>query len=264
TADTARLDFRSSWNSCASKENRKVTGAQSSMAATKPVATCLPERFMNRRAISLSDRKSTRLNSSHVKISYAVFCLKKKNTAHRYSTFFFLLTRRPPSSTRFPYTTLFRSHGRHSQAGLQVKLEFLRQQGEQEGHRRAEQHGGHEARRYLLARALHEQARDQPVRSEEHTSELQSRENLVCRLLLEKKKYCAQILHFFFFTDAATAELYTLSLHDALPISRQTQPGWTSGQAGIPAPARRTGRSPARRAAWRPRSPSLPACPSAS
>src|SRR5574337_210278 len=51
-------------------------------------------------------------------------------------------------------------------------------------------------------------------RSEEHTSELQSPLNLVCRLLLEKKK----IYFFFFFNDTATTEIYTLSLHDALPI----------------------------------------------
>src|SRR5687768_12713473 len=71
------------------------------------------------------DRKSTRLNSSHGYISYAVFCLKKKridrkNTSatssllsllHVYAVFFifFLMIRRPPRSTLFPYTTLFRS-----------------------------------------------------------------------------------------------------------------------------------------------------------
>src|SRR5574337_290456 len=55
-------------------------------------------------------------------------------------------------------------------------------------------------------------------RSEEHTSELQSPLNLVCRLLLEKKK--KKIIIFFFFNDTATTEIYTLSLHDALPISR--------------------------------------------
>src|SRR6266496_1312050 len=73
------------------------------------------------------DRKSTRLNSSHVEISYAVFCLKKKNGQrgvlalsvvddfidHLDSAavyfFFFLMIRRPPRSTLFPYTTLFRS-----------------------------------------------------------------------------------------------------------------------------------------------------------
>src|SRR5215813_2764295 len=83
------------------------------------------------------DRKSTRLNSSHVRISYAVFCLKKKKAllrgiAHPRSrarlvrgdhpaaqrlrrprpprgALFFLMIRRPPRSTLFPYTTLFRS-----------------------------------------------------------------------------------------------------------------------------------------------------------
>src|SRR5579862_2680200 len=75
------------------------------------------------------DRKSTRLNSSHSSISYAVFCLKKTKNHHltsaiipppatslpstppplrRFCFFFFLMIRRPPRSTLFPYTTLFR------------------------------------------------------------------------------------------------------------------------------------------------------------
>src|ERR1039457_7617440 len=78
---------------------------------------------------SLRDRKSTRLNSSHLVISYAVFCLKKKiqqlrllcafpEVAQRFlarlarqhlEIVFFLMIRRPPRSTLFPYTTLFRS-----------------------------------------------------------------------------------------------------------------------------------------------------------
>src|SRR6266478_2269932 len=74
------------------------------------------------------------------------------------------------------------------------------------------------------------------ARSEEHTSELQSQSNLVCRLLLEKKKrkevglaravaadedvapIQRQVDGLFFFNDTATTEIYTLSLHDALPI----------------------------------------------
>src|SRR5476649_50723 len=82
-------------------------------------------------AKAYQDRKSTRLNSSHTVISYAVFCLKKKkNTSicllllgsalcvpilisNRLQfglwSFFFLMIRRPPRSTLFPYTTLFRS-----------------------------------------------------------------------------------------------------------------------------------------------------------
>src|SRR3954449_11825120 len=55
------------------------------------------------------DRKSTRLNSSHTLISYAVFCFKKNTTLIISLFFFFLMIRRPPRSTLFPYTTLFRS-----------------------------------------------------------------------------------------------------------------------------------------------------------
>src|SRR2546425_967894 len=72
-------------------------------------------------------------------------------------------------------------------------------------------------------------------RSEEHTSELQSLAYLVCRLLLEKKKKdvahstspASRVLFyylFFFFNDTATTEIYTLSLHDALPILRRQRP----------------------------------------
>src|SRR2546422_2150854 len=77
--------------------------------------------------------------------------------------FFFLMIRRPPRSTLFPYTTLFRSH--------RVAGEV---QGQRQGHRAhpIERHG----------------AKIEARRSEEHTSELQSRLHLVCRLLLEKKK----------------------------------------------------------------------------
>src|SRR5690349_23012620 len=72
------------------------------------------------------------------------------------------MIRRPPRSTLFPYTTLFRSHWIVCGAGT----------------------GGTSATigRYLRYRRLHTR------RSEEHTSELQSRRDLVCRLLLEKKK----------------------------------------------------------------------------
>src|SRR5579863_6201635 len=144
---------------------------------------------------SLGDRKSTRLNSSHPSTSYAVFCLKKKTLpAASFSTrtknrpnagsrstrkmgwmmrstvsprsasaaptlFFFLSIRPPPRSTLFPYTTLFRSHGRGAAALLALRSV----------------HGRRHDLRWLDGR------------SEEHTSELQSPVHLVCRLLLEKK-----------------------------------------------------------------------------
>src|SRR2546426_5435707 len=90
--------------------------------------------------------------------------------------FFFLMIRRPPRSTLFPYTTLFRSVDLVQ--GRQPAGEALAELGEPLGdHALAGDapHGGHGALQLLL-------------RSEEHTSELQSPCNLVCRLLLEKKK----------------------------------------------------------------------------
>src|SRR2546426_5854156 len=75
------------------------------------------------------------------------------------------MIRRPPRSTLFPYTTLFRSHP--------LGADRLRHV-----------HAGHLGAEYVA----HEHQPHREVRSEEHTSELQSPCNLVCRLLLEKKK----------------------------------------------------------------------------
>src|SRR3982750_2565144 len=161
------------------------------------------------------------------------------------------MIRRPPRSTLFPYTTLFRSGGRppHRHGSASAS----------EGNRRG--------------------------RSEEHTSELQSRSDLVCRLLLEKKKRTTHspftfgrrgpsagsrdgqprgcfelvggtasgpragttrprvLLGFFFFNDTATTEIYPLSLHDALPISRgSSRPSSSSPRS----PQARTARAAAR------------------
>src|SRR3712207_7413961 len=95
--------------------------------------------------------------------------------------FFFLMMRRPPKSTLFPYPTLFRS--------LVVRLPPS-----PGGRRRAEQEGGRG--RGLARRPLPEPPQFlDPARSEEHTSELQSRQYLVCRLLLEKKKHTPHSLY---------------------------------------------------------------------
>src|SRR6516225_4767260 len=145
--------------------------------------------------------------------------------------FFFLMIRRTPRSTLFPYTTLFRSRSSRPP------------------------YGRYDARRTVIAKGTAESI----WRSEEHTSELQSHVNLVCRLLLEQTKRtpppCAThwarnpapdgrrggarpnrssasatrghpreatdghiVPESFFFNDTASAEIYTLSLHDALPI----------------------------------------------
>src|SRR3712207_7133399 len=83
------------------------------------------------------------------------------------------MIRRPPRSTLFPYTTLFRSG-----AGLQVEDRIaLTLGGDEELLAAARAHEGYLARETLAT----------DVRSEEHTSELQSRQYLVCRLLFQKK-----------------------------------------------------------------------------
>src|SRR5258706_234976 len=166
------------------------------------------------------------------------------------------MIRRPPRSTLFPYTTLFRSLGMSHQ-NIRTFNTCIGQEGMQ-----------------VLSTSFQRfklRIEFAPTRSEEHTSELQSLTNLVCRLLLEKKKkthhmrlyarmmltyyltivtstyifllhYCSLItFFFFFFNDTATTEIYTLSLHDALPISWNVPPKhtdlqylhWSRGYAGF-------------------------------
>src|SRR5690349_23883330 len=89
-----------------------------------------------------------------------------------YTDFFFLTIRRPPRSTLFPYTTLFRSFS--SLAGHSTR-------------RRCSRSAPSSSRRPAACSMT-------APRSEEHTSELQSRRELVCRLLLEKKKRLEQLV----------------------------------------------------------------------
>src|SRR2546430_5099687 len=89
-------------------------------------------------------------------------------TSRFYVSFFFLMIRRPPRSTLFPYTTLFRSKlDRYQESLWNAEYDL-----------------------FLLKdfRTQKSMACVSGLRSEEHTSELQSQSNLVCRLLLEKKK----------------------------------------------------------------------------
>src|SRR3712207_7738798 len=93
------------------------------------------------------------------------------------------MIRRPPRSTLFPYTTLFRSHIRGLDHAVAAR---------QREHAAAAHVRRHQGRGVALALDLERVAGIARVvvveRSEEHTSELQSRQYLVCRLLLEKKK----------------------------------------------------------------------------
>src|SRR3989442_10872507 len=99
-------------------------------------------------------------------------------------SFFFLMIRRPPRSTLFPYTTLFRS------ADDEAKMADA----EALGHQAIL--GQHHVIVIVFGEYNYDDmvlAQYRLVRSEEHTSELQSRPHLVCRLLLEKKKKIIQI-----------------------------------------------------------------------
>src|SRR5687768_17836360 len=86
------------------------------------------------------------------------------------------MIRRPPRSTLFPYTTLFRSHDRAVRQGIvgagENHLTWTRWR----------------SLKFYVVFVIRSLAFDSHCRSEEHTSELQSRLHLVCRLLLEKKK----------------------------------------------------------------------------
>src|SRR5690242_21453573 len=98
------------------------------------------------------------------------------------------MTRRPPRSTLFPYTTLFRSHRRGCDAAITSprRTRLLPPARALAGHPAA---GGRtEGCAMTVHRRDTRRHAPTPARSEEHTSELQSHVNLVCRLLLEKKK----------------------------------------------------------------------------
>src|SRR5438067_1683412 len=164
------------------------------------------------------------------------------------------MIRRPPRSTLFPYTTLFRSTSAARVRRLAARVASL------------------------AARVAATVLAMPPAvygRSEEHTSELQSRFDLVCRLLLEKKKNRPDPARSlaearrradpprprpsppsstaeppsssrrtvptrirlrsssFFFNDPATTEIYTLSLHDALPIYFRREGAQVGGKGGV-------------------------------
>src|SRR3989442_315506 len=113
------------------------------------------------------DRKSTRLNSSHVRISYAVFCLKKKNKRD-------VPRSRRIASRQRPGDANCGAQRIYAQTTVWCAFVFL-----------------------LLAR---------------------------CSVFRQCSQLCR--LFFFFFNDTATTEIYTLSLHDALPISPDENPGF--------------------------------------
>src|SRR5689334_24802021 len=102
---------------------------------------------------------------------------------------FFIIIRRPPTSTLFPYTTLFRSREWQN-----VVMARRREFSGREWLASLAPAFGSTAQLERLRRAAREGVVVTTGRSEEHTSELQSQFHLVCRLLLEKKKYCGPLV----------------------------------------------------------------------
>src|SRR5687768_18219998 len=94
-------------------------------------------------------------------------------------SFFFLMIRPPPRSTLFPYTTLFRSKDAANRFTTWDEFAAALAETWKHDQKAEEKRDQSDTERFQLSRKL---------RSEEHTSELQSRLHLVCRLLLEKKK----------------------------------------------------------------------------
>src|SRR3712207_7507242 len=101
-----------------------------------------------------------------------------------YIFFFFLMIRRPPRSTLFPYTTLFRSLF----FGLPLRKIIYERQKQFSLYQKMSTNNNNDIKKLCALSRLEIDESEIQKRSEEHTSELQSRQYLVCRLLLEKKK----------------------------------------------------------------------------
>src|SRR3712207_4404241 len=136
------------------------------------------------------DRKSTRLNSSHANISYAVFCLKQKKKLSTYQSllclFFFNDTATTEIYTLSLHDALPISPSRRRRS--RSRRTRPRARGSSCPRRRRSSPAGGWARRARRPPPRGPARRPRGRRSEEHTSELQSRQYLVCRLLLETKK----------------------------------------------------------------------------
>src|SRR5690349_16765366 len=176
----------------AHKDLTLIVEAANANKVPVPIAAVAREAFSAAR--SEGDRKSTRLNSSHVEISYAVFCLKKKKitTPHQpaqdwpvlqsVSLFYF----KAPATTEIYTLSLHDALPIYERRHRTRVHDRSRAQGPDADRRSREREQSAGANCSGSARSV--QCGTFRRRSEEHTSELQSRRDLVCRLLLEKKK----------------------------------------------------------------------------
>src|SRR2546430_10654575 len=123
------------------------------------------------------------------------------------------MIRRPPRSTLFPYTTLFRSSFTERAVRRNLWLPRAERRGEEHLHKNVAW------AREAYGRAGPSSWSAIRKRSEEHTSELQSQSNLVCRLLLEKKKLCVTHLY----SHAGSSQLHRPLSKFTVPNRRFTQ-----------------------------------------
>src|SRR2546430_2462700 len=185
--------------------NQSLAAEVSSTRLAKPSSVrSITQRSPRSHPVSV-DRKSTRLNSSHSQISYAVFCLKKKKTTFVPTSvvilFFFF---NDPATTEIYPLSLHDALpiSLEQQRGAHPRLPWRRAAQPIVGGRGLLDPTGKTFLRSFDHAALAALASGER-RSEEHTSELQSQSNLVCRLLLEKKKnhvctyFCRHTFFFF-------------------------------------------------------------------
>src|SRR5256885_1505950 len=153
-------------------------------------------------------------------------------SVHHIFFFFFLMIRRPPRSTLFPYTTLFRSHyGDHRSRSTSYAAQVARYVGVGSWANRARAGGRarpHARRRDRKSTRLNSSHLVISyavfcLKKKKHTVSISSGSKCwraVCVYIFSyDTTVCTSYFFFFFFNDTATTEIYTLSLHDALPIS---------------------------------------------
>src|SRR5690349_7097704 len=187
SASAALFPYTTLFRSSRRMRRASLTGSDFACDPSGMIFSNMFKKIMPRGSQAKSDRKSTRLNSSHVEISYAVFCLQKKNVAP---------TKGGSASDR--KRTHPRTLGRASRSRRTVRKRCTLSLHDALPIFQENAAGVLDRQRLRLRPARHDLLEHVQevhaarvageVRSEEHTSELQSRRDLVCRLLLAKKK----------------------------------------------------------------------------
>src|SRR5258705_119228 len=219
---------------------------EASTPATAAAISALSRRYSGAGSISAVSRSMSRV-STRKPLALTRFTSERASATARSSSFFFLMIRRPPRSTLFPYTTLFRSRtmiGRKphsfvtissgwllilkdsldrkstrlnsSHLGISYAVFCLKKQNEDEepgGEHPGDCRGDLRLEQTVLGRRIHQRGVEVDVaRQHEKAAGADT-------LHFRARQRHGEVEFVFFFNDTATTEIYTLSLHDALPIS---------------------------------------------